>query len=531
MRRRRAPSRLKKAKKEEVQAAEARPPRAWRNRFLVVVISLSVFLVLRVYYIPRRPLLLTNLFGIVLPALWPLLHLKNIIVPPYLEMRVAHWGAALLVTPRHVFGSDPSSGVPPVPPEPDYRDDRAWAALHPRIDTSNLKSRGWYGDDPRTSTETIASQEDAPCDLFYLPPTTFFSDANWNAAFNDTAAQLMVDEGILFQQASAFGNSCRIYAPRIRQMTAGGYFDRENGTKALALAYEDVERAFIDFLRRRCLGELDRDACDRRRPIMLASHSQGTTLMERVLLQFFAPPALGLRQLLVAAYLIGMEIHDGPYSWSGKDPDIAKQDSALAQSRLGGNLIPLCESATQTGCVIAFRSFFSDDDVCDFLSRPVIPATRLQPPQRKVCVNPLTWTAMNSGGSSGATGDGAVGSKDLALGCMPIIHPWANLNYILHGQGESQSSAERLNGTISDIDTNCKFEAWCTEDGRLRLEMPSSTRYWASGFLVPFPAWTVFSFPGLNTHAYDYNFFFNNIRKNAGERLEAWLTSVSAQEG
>ena len=194
-------------------------------------------------------------------------------------------------------------------------------------------------------------------------------------------------------------------------------------------------------------------------------------------------------------------------------------------------MIPLCESATQTGCVIAFRSFFSDDDVCDFLSRPVIPATRLQPPQRKVCVNPLTWTAMNSGGSSGATGDGAVGSKDLALGCMPIIHPWANLNYILHGQGESQSSAERLNGTISDIDTNCKFEAWCTEDGRLRLEMPASTRYWASGFLVPFPAWTVFSFPGLNTHAYDYNFFFNNIRKNAGERLEAWLTSVSAQEG
>ena len=39
-------------------------------------------------------------------------------------------------------------------------------------------------------------------------------------------------------------------------MTAGGYFDRENGEKALALAYQDVERAFIDFLRRRCLERL-----------------------------------------------------------------------------------------------------------------------------------------------------------------------------------------------------------------------------------------------------------------------------------
>ena len=30
------------------------------------------------------------------------------------------------------------------------------------------------------------------------------------------------------------------------------------------------------------------------------------------------------------------------------------------------------------------------------------------------------------------------------------------------------------------------------------------------------------SFPGLNTHAYDYNLFFNNIRKNALDRVRAW---------
>ena len=212
----------------------------------------------------------------------------------------------------------------------------------------------------------------------------------------------------------------------------------------------------------------------------------------------------------------------GPTRGAGKNRPWRDKTPLCWKRHLGGELIPLCES-DQTGCVVAFRSFFSDVDVCDFLSRPIVSATRNRPQQRKVCTNPLTWTAMNSGGKT-ENGDGAVGSADLALGCMPIIHPWANLDYLLHGQDQSESSVERLNGTVSDIDLNCKFEAWCTEDGKLRLRMPAATKYWASGFFVPFPRGQ-FSFPGENTHAYDFNYFFNNLRKNAGERLRAWLTS------
>ena len=88
-------------------------------------------------------------------------------------------------------------------------------------------------------------------------------------------------------------------------MAAGGYFDRSNGVPALEIAYADISAAFDDFLRRRG---------DDQRPILLASHSQGTALMERLLLERFATKTdegARLRELLVAAYLVGMKIHDG----------------------------------------------------------------------------------------------------------------------------------------------------------------------------------------------------------------------------
>ena len=73
-----------------------------------------------------------------------------------------------------------------------------------------------------------------------------------------------------------------------------------------------------------------------------------------------------------------------------------------------------------------------------------------------------------------------------------------------------------------DIDLGCTVDARCDDDGMLMVEMPFWQRYWAHGYVVPFPVWTVFAFPGLNTHAYDYNLFFNNLRKNGIERVRNW---------
>ena len=184
----------------------------------------------------------------------------------------------------------------------------------------------------------------------------------------------------------------------------------------------------------------------------------------------------------------------------------------------GRVLIPLCETPTQVGCVVAYRTFLSPESggthpqVCDFLSRPVVDGSRAEPPQRVVCTNPLSWDAMGDD----MAGEGAAAEREPHLGCMPIIHPHSNVHYFLHGRTQ-------LNGTISDIDEHCHMEARCGADGSLLLDMGFVQRYWARGFVVPFPAWSMFSFPGLNMHAYDWNYFFNNIRKNGADRVNAWL--------
>ena len=443
-------------------------------------------------FVARRPQLVANSVGIVLPLSWPFLHLKAAFAVPWVELMVTEWGASHYFTPGHDFGAQGT-----VPPKPDYTQDSAWAALWPRVDTADIVPAG------ASAAPLTLLQENLPCDVFYLHPTTFFSASGWNAEFDNPAAAQLVDEGIVFQQAGAWNHVCRVYAPRIRQMTAAGYFERYNGEQALDLAYTDARAAFLQFLQRR----------GGRRPIILASHSQGTTLMERLLLEFFAHTSSKLRPLLVAAYLLGMELHDGPYSWSGKAAEARRQDEAVA-ARRGRVLLPLCESATQSGCVVSFRSFLSSVDVCTFLSRPPVAGTRVAPRQRKVCTNPLTWTAMGHG-----DGDGGAGAH---RGCMPIVHPWANLRYLLYGEGGGATSFERLNGSTSGIDLACSVRARCTEDGGLRVEMPFLQRSWAAGFPVPFPAWTVFTFPGQNTHAYDYNYFYNNLRENGAARLEAW---------
>jgi hypothetical protein len=147
----------------------------------------------------------------------------------------------------------------------------------------------------------------------------------------------------VFQQASAFHLGCRVYAPRFRQMTAAGYLNRTQGRPALDLAYTDVKAAFDSFLFRR------NTECSR--SIVLASHSQGTTLMERLLLEYFAKDTVQgarMRRQLVVAYLIGMEIHDGVYSYSTKPLPHQRSDERNARRR-HTVLLPLCERATQMG--------------------------------------------------------------------------------------------------------------------------------------------------------------------------------------
>ena len=101
--------------------------------------------------------------------------------------------------------------------------------------------------------------------------------------------------------------------------------------------------------------------------------------------------------------------------------------------------------------------------------------------------------------SRGASGEGGNGSRANGSAPSSSSQP-ASIPTEL-------ATYRRLDGVVSDIDLGCSVGARCDEDGNLIVSIPLATRLWAAGWIVPFNAWTVFSFPGFNMHAYDCEFF------------------------
>lgn len=92
-------------------------------------------------------------------------------------------------------------------------------------------------------------------------------------------------------QATCFNESCRVWAPYYRQCAIGAL----TNPKPREIAYSDVKRAFEYFL-----ANLPSDTS----PIVLASHSQGTFHLTRLVEELFEPNE-ALRSRLVCAYLVG----------------------------------------------------------------------------------------------------------------------------------------------------------------------------------------------------------------------------------
>ena len=223
------------------------------------------------------------------------------------------------------------------PPAPDYSRAEHWAALPDRYDDADVLPAG----------DAVDNQAVAEVDVFFLHPTTYYSRANWNQPLDDKGANDKTDKRALRHQASAFNGSARVYAPRYRQATLYSFRDKEgNGEKALDLAYADVKSAFEYYL-----GNYNEG-----RPIIVASHSQGSRHGQRLLAEFFADEPL--RSQLIAAYLVG---------WPGSP---SKDGSDIAG-------IPVCDSPDQTECWLTWNTI--GPDAVRYGGRDA------------VCVNPLTW--------------------------------------------------------------------------------------------------------------------------------------------
>ncbi len=178
-----------------------------------------------------------------------------------------------------------------VPAAPDYAKSLYWAALPTVKDAADsvpLKSGLKDG------------QAFAKADVFFIHPTIYTQQPTigtfeWNADVNDVALNQKVDNSTILNQASVFNGSCKVYAPRYRQAHYYSFVTQNQleKQKAMDLAYSDVKAAFEYYLQNFHQG----------RPIVIASHSQGTAHAKRLLKDFFDDRPL--RQKLVFAYLVG----------------------------------------------------------------------------------------------------------------------------------------------------------------------------------------------------------------------------------
>lgn len=223
---------------------------------------------------------------------------------------------------------------------PDYGKLEYWAA-HP---------------DKKDPSDTVPlplrnEQKEKLADVFFLHPTTLMGlreNGNDNARIDDALLNYKTDYSPIIYQASAFNENARVFAPRYRQAHIGMYSEKDSATKhaAFNLAYEDVKKSFEYYLKNENKG----------RPIIIASHSQGTTHATRLLKEFFDEKELSNQ--LVCAYLIGMPVKKGIYE-----------------------KIPVCTDSTKTGCFVSWRTFREDysDDWANRMDTNI------------VVVNPVTW--------------------------------------------------------------------------------------------------------------------------------------------
>ena len=249
---------------------------------------------------------------------------------------------------------------PPVAGAPDYMRRDTWLA---RPDTR---------DDPALWLPPgVARTPPGDAEIFFVPPTTFLEKDRWNAPYDDPRADARA-RVLVRSQASAFSGVGRVWAPRYRQATVGAFLAAgPDSTRALDLAYRDVERAFHAFV-----AQIPPET-----PIILAAHSQGSFHLMRLLAERIA--GTGTARRVVAAYLVGW-----PVSVGADLPALG---------------MPACTGRQEARCVLSWESFAEPADasqqrVLYDAGTGLTGAPRAGTPP--LCVDPLSGIA---GGASPAS--------------------------------------------------------------------------------------------------------------------------------
>ncbi|MBK8953868.1 MAG: DUF3089 domain-containing protein [Chitinophagaceae bacterium] len=212
----------------------------------------------------------------------------------------------------------------------------------------------WKKDPSDSTPQPLRSEpKDSLVDVFYIHPTTYTEKrTGLNAVIDNDYINAKTDYSSMLFQASVFNQQCRVFSPRYRQAHISTFFmkDRQTADSALAIAYEDLKAAFEYYLK----------TWNRGRPIIIAGHSQGALMAEKILKDYFEGKQL--MNKLVVAYAVGWPIQK----------DLFSSDE-------------VCKDSLQTGCICGWRTFRNG----------YVPSYLKNENGNSYITNPLTWITTN----------------------------------------------------------------------------------------------------------------------------------------
>lgn len=350
--------------------------------------------------------------------------------------------------PDHAFGEKP------LPIAPDYSMRSNWS--------------GWPG--PGNPADRLPlNVEPVPYEkreaaAFFLHPTTYGSTDHYVQPMDHEETKRGTDLGTVSIQASAFNDCCTVYAPRYRQSSLP-YPEEDVGERIFEIGYSDVRNAFLYFL----------DEIGDEKPFVLASHSQGTFHMVRLVMEEVSGTPLMDR--LIAVYAIG---HSLPKSVVTEGlPDI-----------------DFCEDRLQLGCFISWDSYRGDRKPVEFMQAAGEREALWNgvdysgyEERTRICVNPISWVT-----------DDSASDKADHLGALPI---------------SKQDDYGSITDPLSELVAN-DISVYCGNDSSnwLLVNADRSEKLKTPG---------LFRFFEGNLHGYDYQYYWADIRQNARDRTNRFL--------
>jgi polyvinyl alcohol dehydrogenase (cytochrome) len=317
-------------------------------------------------------------------------------------------------------GSAPQQSAA-APASNDYADDKSWLCRPGRQDACAVDQTSTIvAADGTLTREPWTADPNAPIDCFYVYPTVS-TDSTPNSDMSADPAEL----NVVRVQFARFASRCRPYAPLYRQVTlaalrraldSGARLPMDRG-----LGYDDVRDAWNHYLQHDNKG----------RGVVLIGHSQGAFVLTELIRQEIEGKPVQPR--VVSALLLGTTIAVP----KGKD--------------VGGTFrtLPLCRTATQTGCVITYASFRSTllPSATSLFGRVADPA------MTAACTNPAALNGETGElqaylSSGGRTIVGTTAQKPWVVPEKPIETPFVKVPGLLTARCASNEHATYLEVTV-----------------------------------------------------------------------------------